>query len=47
MRPKQALHLIGAAVLVSRGMRVLQAAPAVERGRSAAEVICIFRFPYQ
>jgi hypothetical protein len=30
--PNQALHLTGAAILVSRGMKVLQAAPAGELG---------------
>jgi len=30
------LHLTGAAILVSRGVTLLQAAPAGERGRSAA-----------
>lgn len=33
--PNRSLHLTGAARLVSRGMKVLQAAPAGERGRSA------------
>jgi len=32
-RPNQALHLTGAAIRVSRGILVLQAAPAGERGR--------------
>jgi hypothetical protein len=32
----QALHLTGAARLVLRGIKVLQAAPAGELGRSAA-----------
>src|SRR2546428_13510769 len=33
--PNQALHLSGAAIPVSRDMKVLQAAPACELGRSA------------
>src|SRR5262249_47581424 len=33
--PNKALHLTGAAILVSRGMKVLQAAPAGELCRSA------------
>jgi hypothetical protein len=33
--PNQALHLTGAAMLVSRDTTVLQAAPAGELGRSA------------
>jgi len=31
--PNQAVHLTGAAILVSRGIQVLQAAPAGEFGR--------------
>ncbi|MBI1918932.1 MAG: hypothetical protein HYS12_29940 [Planctomycetes bacterium] len=33
--PPQAMHLTGAAFLVSRGIKLLQAAPAGELGRSA------------
>jgi hypothetical protein len=36
--PNWALHLTGAAILVSRGIKLLQAAPAGELGRSAAKV---------
>ena len=34
--PNQGLHLTGAAILVSRGLMSLQAAPESELGRSAA-----------
>jgi len=35
-RPNHALHLIGSAIMVLRGVTLLQAAPAGELGRSAA-----------
>ncbi len=37
--PNQALHLTGAAILVSRGIEVLQAAPAGELYRCADKIM--------